>query len=97
MSFVRVLHDWPDSVARDLIAAAYCALPAGGRIVICEEFRTADRLATQFFWSYLLQGVDDCVSRLREPSFYLDAIAQAGFAVAEVLPGRVELIVAHKP
>ncbi|MHA7627752.1 methyltransferase [Corallococcus sp. M7] len=97
LSFVRVLHDWPAEVARSLMQAAFAALPSGGRVLICEEFRTPERLAAQFFWSYFLIGVDTCVSRLREVEFYLEALTAAGFTHAHVLPGPFELVVATKP
>lgn len=97
LSFVRVLHDWPAETARELMKAAYAALPSGGRILISEEFRTPERLTAQFFWSYFLMGVDSCVSRLREVEYYLHALKDLGFRAPEVLPGPFELVVATKP
>lgn len=97
ISFVRVLHDWPAETARALMKAAYEALPSGGRILICEEFRTPERLTAQFFWSYFLMGVDTCVSRLREVEYYLLALKDLVFKAPEVLPGPFELVVATKP
>ncbi|MCW3814357.1 methyltransferase [Micromonospora sp. DR5-3] len=97
MAFVRVLHDWPAGTAHRLIEQAYHALPARGRLLICEEFRTSERLAMQFFWSYFLIGVDSCASRLREITFYTSALRRAGFHEIEVLPGPFELISARKP
>ncbi len=97
LSFVRVLHDWPAETARALMKAAYEALPSGGRILICEEFRTPERLTAQFFWSYFLMGVDSCVSRLREVDYYLLALKDLGFRSPEVLPGPFELVAATKP
>ncbi|MCP2322939.1 SAM-dependent methyltransferase [Hamadaea flava] len=97
MAFVRVLHDWPADVARRLVESAYAALELGGRLVICEEFRTPDRLAMQFFWSYFLIGVDSCVSRLRDVSFYTELLEKTGFDHVEVLPSAWELVVARKP
>jgi SAM-dependent methyltransferase len=97
LSFVRVLHDWPDDVARGLVERAYEALDPGGTLLICEEFRTPDRLAMQFFWSYFLIGVDSSVSRLREVEFYTGLLAKVGFERVAVLPGAWELVVARKP
>ncbi|MEH1011789.1 methyltransferase [Micromonospora sp. CPCC 206060] len=97
LSFVRVLHDWPTDVARRLVEKAYQALPPGGMLLICEEFRTPDRLAMQFFWSYFLIGVDTCVSRLRDVEFYTGLLAETGFEKVEVLPGTWELVIGHKP
>jgi SAM-dependent methyltransferase len=97
LSFVRVLHDWPADTARMLLQKAFEALPSGGRVLICEEFRTPERLAAQFFWSYFLIGVDSCVSRLREVEHYLRVLGDTGFTGAEVLPGPFELVTATKP
>ncbi|MEU1756688.1 methyltransferase [Micromonospora matsumotoense] len=97
MAFVRVLHDWPNDVARHLVEQAYAALEPGGLLLIGEEFRTPDRLAVQFFWSYFLIGVDSCVSRLREVEFYTGLLAEVGFTRVAVLPGGWELITAYKP
>jgi SAM-dependent methyltransferase len=87
LSFVRVLYDWPAETARRLLAAAHRALPPGGQVLICEEFRTGERLAGQFFWSYFLIGVDSCASRLREIEHYQRVLRQTGFGRVEVLPG----------
>ncbi|MCY1073896.1 methyltransferase [Archangium lansingense] len=97
LSFVRVLHDWPADTARALLHAAFDALPSGGRVLICEEFRTPERLAAQFFWSYFLMGVDSCVSCLREAGFYTQALTALGFREVRVLPGPFELITALRP
>lgn len=97
MSFVRVLHDWSAETARALLEKAYAALESGGRVVVCEEFRTAERLARQFFWSYFLIGVDSCSSLLREEAHYVLVLTETGFRDVEVLPGPFELIVATKP
>lgn len=97
LSFVRVLHDWPEDTARALLRAATEALPSGGRILICEEFRTPERLAAQFFWSYFLMGVDSCVSRLREVTFYTQALEALGFKEVQILPGPFELVTAVRP
>jgi len=96
LSFVRVLHDWPEDVARRLLAKARRALPPGGRLVVCEELRTRDRLAVQFFWTYFLVGVDACTSRLREVEWYTGELAALGFADIRVLPGAFDIVVATR-
>lgn len=96
MSFIRVLHDWPAEVARQLLQKARDALTPGARIVICEEFRNPDRLAVQFFWTYFLVGVDACASRLREPAWYRDTLAALGFRDLEIHPGAFDVIVATR-
>ena len=97
LSFVRVLHDWPADVARALLEKAWHALPPGGRLVVCEEFRTRDRLAVQFFWTYFLIGVDACTSRLREVEWYTEALAALGFVDIRVIPGAFDVVVATRP
>lgn len=96
LSFVRVLHDWPADVARTLLEKAWHALPPGGRLVICEEFRTRDRLAIQFFWTYFLIGVDACTSRLREVDWYTEALAALGFVDIRVISGAFDVVVATR-
>lgn len=96
LSFARVLHDWPADVARTLLEKARCALPPGGRLVICEELRTRDRLAVQFFWTYFLIGVDSCTSRLREVEWYTGALAGLGFTDIRILPGPFDVVVATR-
>ncbi len=96
-SFVRVLHDWPAETAREVMKASYATLPSGGRILICEEFRTPERLAAQFFYSYFLIGIESCVSRLVPAQYYVQALLDIGFHSPEVLPGPFELIVATRP
>jgi SAM-dependent methyltransferase len=97
LSFVRVLHDWPAGIARGLLRNAKAALPPGGRIIICEEFRTPDRLTVQLFWTYFLIGVDACVSRLREVEWYTDALTALGFVEIRVVPGAFDLVTALAP
>jgi SAM-dependent methyltransferase len=97
LSFVRVLHDWPSATAQTLLRKAFEALTPGGRVIICEEFRNAERLAQQFFWSYFLIGVDGCSSMLREVAEYITILTTEGFTDIEVLPGPVEIIIATKP
>ncbi len=97
ISFVRVLHDWHAEIARQLVSKAREALRPGGAIVVCEEFRTPDRLAVQFFWTYFLIGADACASRLREVDWYLEVLRAAGFEPAQLLPGAFELVLARKP
>ncbi len=87
LSFVRVLHDWPAETARTLLQKAHAALAPGGRLVVSEEFRTPDRLAVQFFWTYFLIGADACVSRLREVGWYTEALVAAGFTDVRIHDG----------
>ncbi|WP_433574492.1 methyltransferase [Nocardia brasiliensis] len=97
LSFVRVLHDWRRPQAREMLTKAYRALPPGGRVLICEEFRDTERLARQFFWSYFLIGVDSCTSMLREAADYLELLGEIGFQEATILPGPFDILVATKP
>ncbi|WP_394830919.1 methyltransferase domain-containing protein [Pendulispora rubella] len=94
ISFVRVLHDWPAATARMLLDKATRALAPGGRLVVCEEFRTPDRLAIQFFWTYFLIGVDSCVSRLREIDFYVRELEARGYRDIRTRRGPFDVLVA---
>lgn len=96
LSFVRVLHDWPSETARALLQKAHAALEEGAKIVISEEFRTSERLAIQFFWTYFLMGVDTCVSRLREVDFYRRELGALGFRDVVVIPGPFDLVIASR-
>jgi demethylspheroidene O-methyltransferase len=64
--------------------------------VVCEELRTRDRLAVQFFWTYFLIGVDGCTSRLREVEWYTEALATLGFVDIRVIPGPFDVVVATR-
>jgi SAM-dependent methyltransferase/DNA-binding HxlR family transcriptional regulator len=97
LSFVRVLHDWPNEVATMLMNKAFDAVRPGGRIVVSEEMRNGERLAIQFFWSYFLVGLDNCVSRLREATYYVEILTRAGFVDCQVIPGPFDVIVATRP
>ena len=96
LAFVRVLHDWPEDTARRLLRAGLEALPPGGLVLICEEFRTPERLAAQFFWSYFLMGVDSCASALREVGFYTRELEALGCHEVRVWPGPFELVTARR-
>jgi hypothetical protein len=65
--------------------------------VICEEFRTHDRLALQLFWTYFLVGVDACVSRLREVEWYTQVLKTLGFTDIVVVFGAFDIVVAVRP
>jgi SAM-dependent methyltransferase len=96
VSFVRVLHDWDEARARALLAKGVQALAPGGRLVVCEEFRTRERLAVQFFWTYFLMGVDACESRLREVELYVRELSALGMGEIRVLPGPFDLVIARR-
>lgn len=93
MAFVRVLHDRSAEVAHALLTKAHVALPPGGRVLVCEEFRTPERLVAQFFWSYFLIGVDGCTSMLRPTDHYTRALAAIGFTDIVVLAGPFDVVV----
>lgn len=98
LAFVRVFHDWPPDVAASLLGKAFDALPRGGRVIVCEEFRSPDRLAVQLFWTYFLIGVDACVSRLREIEWYESRLFSSGFVDVRPLTGAAfDLVVATRP
>ncbi|MBX3246654.1 MAG: methyltransferase domain-containing protein [Myxococcales bacterium] len=89
--FVRILHDVPAAQARALLAKAHEALRPGGKVIVCEELRSPERAAIQFFWSYFLVGVDSCQSRLREWSRYDEWLRALGFEDVSLVPGPFDL------
>lgn len=97
MIFVRVFFDWPAAVVKLLLSKALATLPAAGRLFICEEFRSPEQLATEFFWQYFLIGVDSNPYRLREKGSYLLALEEIGFQDITVYPGPFEIIAATRP
>lgn len=96
VSFVRVLHDWDERTARSLLRKGAEALAPGGWLVVSEEFRTRERLAIQFFWTWFLMGVDACESRLREVDFYLRELSALGFADIRAVPGPFDIVLARR-
>ncbi len=96
---VRVLMDWPDPIAKELLKKAMDAVVPGGWVVICEPFRKPAPLARQLFWNYFLMGVDGCSSRLRDTQNYHRMLSQTGFQKIEVLAGEppFDLIIARRP
>ncbi|MAQ19333.1 MAG: ArsR family transcriptional regulator [Sandaracinus sp.] len=92
ISFVRILHDWPEETARALLAEA---AKRADRVVVCEELRTPARLAVQTFWSWFLIGVDGCVSRLREWERYQAWFDDLDFA-SQLYPGAFDIGVGRR-
>lgn len=95
--FVRILHDWPAQTVHQLLIKTYDALPPGGKVVICEDFRSRERLALNFFWAYFLIGVDSCVYRLREAEFYNNVLSEVGFENIQFLSSSFDIIMAERP
>jgi demethylspheroidene O-methyltransferase len=91
ITLVRVAHDHPDAVVRQLLQKAYAALPAGGVLLIAEPMASeADEppLGDAYFHYYLLaMGA----GRLRKPSELGAMLAQAGFSHIELVPNAMPI------
>jgi demethylspheroidene O-methyltransferase len=91
ISFVRVLHDHDEPLVERLLAAAYRALPAGGRVLIAEpmaETRGAERMGAAYFGLYLW-AMGSGRPRSREELTQL--LEKAGFTSIREHPTRVPL------
>ncbi len=91
ITLVRVAHDHPDAIVRQLLQKAYDALPAGGVLLIAEPMASeADEapLGDAYFHYYLLaMGA----GRLRKPSELGAMLAEAGFSHIELVPNAMPI------
>ncbi|GER05340.1 hypothetical protein JCM17846_30220 [Iodidimonas nitroreducens] len=98
--FVRILHDHEDAIVERLLAAAYEALPPGGRLLLAEpmaDTKGARAMGDAYFGIYLLamgQGKPRRADRLKA------MLATAGFSqIAEkktAQPMITRLLLARK-
>jgi acetylserotonin N-methyltransferase len=95
----RILHDWNDEHAQQLIQRAFDALPSGGGLLIAEKILAEDSTGPR--WA-LLQSMNMLVcteGRERTVAEYGKMLFQAGFTQVEVIRTSVPLdcILAIKP
>ena len=95
----RILHDWNDEHAQQLIQRAFDALPSGGGLLIAEKILAEDSTGPR--WA-LLQSMNMLVcteGRERTVAEYGKMLFQAGFTQVEVIKTSVPLdcILAIKP
>lgn len=88
----RVLHDWDDSLALQLLHNARCALPSGGRLFVVEMLIPEDGMAGGLCDLHLLMVTG---GRERTAADYISLLERAGFDVEGVrripaLPSIIE-------
>lgn len=79
ISLVRVLYDHSDDTVRDLLAKAYTALPAGGRIIISEPMSGGDtpNKATDAYFALYTMAMR--TGRTRSAAEISTLLKQSGF------------------
>lgn len=104
VTLVRVAHDHPDDVVKQLLHKIHAALPLGGVLLLAEPMaqtmsasQSGPAQADAYFHFYLLaMGA----GRLRTPEELMRLMAEAGFGQIEHLPNAMpihaQLIVARK-
>ena len=104
VTLVRVAHDHPDDVVKQLLQKIHAALPLGGVLLLAEPMaqtmsasQSGSAQADAYFHFYLLaMGA----GRLRTPEELMRLMAEAGFGQIEHLPNAMpihaQLIVGRK-
>lgn len=104
VTLVRVAHDHPDDVVKQLLQKIHAALPLGGVLLLAEPMaqimsasQSGSAQADAYFHFYLLaMGA----GRLRTPEELMRLMAEAGFGqiehVPNAMPIHAQLIVARK-
>jgi demethylspheroidene O-methyltransferase len=95
ITLVRVAHDHPDAVVRQILKKAYDALPAGGTMLLAEPMAQAEPLSGRedaavdaYFHFYLLAMGD---GRLRTPQELMVMLQEAGFTMVEQVPNAMPI------
>jgi len=95
ITLVRVAHDHPDAVVRQILQKAYDALPQGGTLLVAEpmaqseqESGSNDTSVDAYFHFYLLAMGD---GRLRTPQELMAMMAQVGFIHLERVPNAMPI------
>lgn len=95
ITLVRVAHDHPDAVVRQILKKAHDALPIGGVLLVAEPMAQPDSEAGQpeasvdaYFHFYLLaMGA----GRLRTPQELQTMMQEAGFTHVELVPNDMPI------
>jgi demethylspheroidene O-methyltransferase len=95
ITLVRVAHDHPDAVVRQILQKAHAALPVGGVLLLAEPMAQPDEEAGQpdasadaYFHFYLLaMGA----GRLRTPQELQNMMQEAGFTHVEQVPNAMPI------
>ncbi len=92
ISLVRVVHDHDDAVAQHLLAKAYAALPAGGRLLVAEpmaETPGAEPMGGAYFGFYLFAMGS---GRPRSAAELIAMLRSAGFGRVREAPTALPLL-----
>jgi demethylspheroidene O-methyltransferase len=95
ITLVRVAHDHPDAVVKQILQKAHAALPVGGVMLLAEPMAQPDEEAGQpeasvdaYFHFYLLaMGA----GRLRTPQELQTMMEEAGFTHVELVPNAMPI------
>jgi demethylspheroidene O-methyltransferase len=93
MTLLRVLHDHPDTVVRQILQKAHVALPPGGVLLVAEPMAqdsqtAASGQADAYYHFYLLaMGA----GRLRTPQEIARLMQEAGFVAVEQVPNAMPI------
>ena len=93
VTLVRVLHDHPDAVVRQILKKAHAVLPPGGVLLVAEPMaQDADapsqHQADAYFHFYLMaMGA----GRLRTPQEIMALLREAGFTAMEQVPNAMPI------
>lgn len=95
ITLVRVAHDHPDDVVRQILQKAYDALPPGGTILLAEPMaqsepeRGQDDASVDAYFHFYLLAMGD--GRLRTPQELMGMVQEAGFALVERVPNAMPI------
>lgn len=103
ITLVRVLHDHPDAVVRQVIAKAFAALPEGGELLVAEPMALATEGPTpnqaDAYYHFYLMAMGG--GRLRTPEEIGVLMREAGFIatiqVPNAMPIHGQLVLGRKP
>jgi predicted O-methyltransferase YrrM len=82
----NVLHDWPETIVRDLLARSFAALSPGGLVVIHDAFIDTDKrgpLSTAQYSALLMHATQGKCYSIGE---YAEFLTSAGFADIDYRP-----------
>ena len=85
--FSNVLHDWDETVVRQLLQASARALPAGGLIVVHEAYLNADKTGPLHIAGYSVLLLHACQGRCYSVAEMTSWLSEAGFGAPEHVPG----------
>jgi demethylspheroidene O-methyltransferase len=92
----RILYDWPDPKAQQILRNAYDCMVSGGHVVVYEAFYVGDKKVDQariasaiqhLFFGGRIRSVDEMVSMLKETGFYKVEAIKTKLAAYRVIRG----------